>query len=183
MKNRFPSHQTIKLERGKHSSPREGACVMELASMLAGERFSDRPYCVSPAIGGFLRAYNDFVDDHLRQDLYRLAAAVVGTRATPEIERLRVQRVVEWGRALRNARRFGRLQRGFDRFRIGDDDLTPDEAGAFAIRSIGRKASSAHAQAIALVDDLIAYGCSEETGSAPAAERWLRPGRTLERSA
>ncbi len=182
MKTRFPSHQTVRLERGKHSSPHEGACVMELASMLAGERFSDRPYCVSPAIGGFLRAYNDFVDDHLRQDLYALAAAVVGTRATAEIERLRVRRVVEWGRALRDARRLGPLQRAFDRFRIGDDDFTPDEAGAFAIRSIGRRASRAHEQALALVDDLIAYGRCEEAGSGSAAEGH-RPGRPLERSA
>ena len=39
MKNRFPSHQTVRLARGKHSSPRDGVCVMELASMLAGEQF------------------------------------------------------------------------------------------------------------------------------------------------
>jgi hypothetical protein len=32
-----PNHQTIKLSKGKHTSPEEGACVMELASMLAGE--------------------------------------------------------------------------------------------------------------------------------------------------
>jgi len=37
------THQTIRLSRGKHSSPEEGACVMELASMLAGEPFSDHP--------------------------------------------------------------------------------------------------------------------------------------------
>src|SRR5918911_2783052 len=109
MKNRFPSHQTVKLARGKHSSPREGVCIMELASMLAGERFSDRPYCVSPAIGGFLRAYNDFVDDRLRQDLYRLASAVVGTRGTPEVERLRVRRGVGGGGGAPPPRRGGRV--------------------------------------------------------------------------
>ena len=37
------THQTVKLSRGKHDSPDEGACVMELASMLAGEDFSDHP--------------------------------------------------------------------------------------------------------------------------------------------
>ena len=35
------SYQTIKLSKGKHTSPEEGACVMELASMLAGETFTD----------------------------------------------------------------------------------------------------------------------------------------------
>lgn len=94
MKKRLPSHQTVKLARGKHSSPHDGVCVMELASMLSGEGFSDRPYCVSPAIAGFLRAYNDFIDDRLRQDLFRLASEVVGTRGTPEIEQMRVRRVM-----------------------------------------------------------------------------------------
>jgi len=34
---------------------------MELASMLAGEPFSDHPDSVCPTIAGFLRAYNEFV--------------------------------------------------------------------------------------------------------------------------
>ena len=51
------SYQTIKLSTGKHSSPEAGACVMELASMLAGEPFSDHPESVCPVIGSFLRAY------------------------------------------------------------------------------------------------------------------------------
>ena len=57
------THQTIKLGKGKHSSPEEGACVMELASMLASEPFSDHPASVCPVIASFLRAYNDSVDD------------------------------------------------------------------------------------------------------------------------
>jgi hypothetical protein len=68
------SHQTIRLSKGKHASPSEGACVMELASMLAGEPFSDRPASVCPVIAGFMRAYNDRIDDERRQDLYRYAA-------------------------------------------------------------------------------------------------------------
>jgi hypothetical protein len=52
---------------------------MELASMLAEEPFSDRAGTVSPVLGAFLRTYNDGLDDERRQDLYGLAAAVVGT--------------------------------------------------------------------------------------------------------
>jgi hypothetical protein len=44
------THQTIKLSKGKHASPGDGACVMELASMLAAEPFSDHP-AVCPVIG------------------------------------------------------------------------------------------------------------------------------------
>jgi len=72
------THQTVKLSKGRHDSPDEGACVMELASMLAGEPFSDHPASVCPVIGSCLRAYNDWIDDDRRQDLYRYAAKVVG---------------------------------------------------------------------------------------------------------
>ena len=41
-------HQTVKLSRGAHESPAEGACVIELASMLAGEEFSDDPVSACP---------------------------------------------------------------------------------------------------------------------------------------
>jgi hypothetical protein len=75
-----PSHQTIQLSRGRHASPDAGACVMELASMLAGEPFSDHPRSVCPVIATVLRAYNDSVDDARRQDLYYFASAVVGSR-------------------------------------------------------------------------------------------------------
>ena len=75
------SHQTVRLSQGKHRGPDHGACVMELASMLAGEPFSDRPRCVDPVIAGFLRTYNDGIDENRRQDLYPLASEVVGTRA------------------------------------------------------------------------------------------------------
>src|SRR5689334_11718147 len=90
------SHQTVRLSAGKHSSPQEGACVMELASMLAGEQFTDHPACVCPVIGSFLRAYNDSVDDDRRQDLYAYAARVVGSRACTRVQRARADRLAQW---------------------------------------------------------------------------------------
>ena len=96
------SYQTVTLARGKHASPRTGACVMELASMLAGEDFTDRPASVCPVIAAFLRAYNDAIDDRRRQDLYRYASAAVGTRALDRGDRGRGrERCVEELRALR----------------------------------------------------------------------------------
>jgi hypothetical protein len=90
------SHQTVRLSRGRHASPNLGMCVMELASTLAGERFSDHPHSVSPVIAGLLREYNDAVDDERRQALIPYAALAVGTRAAKETERARAQRCVEW---------------------------------------------------------------------------------------
>jgi hypothetical protein len=83
------SHQTIRLSRGKHDSPRYGACVMELASMLAGEEFSDRPKCVDPVLAAFLRAFNDRLDHGRRQELRPYASAVVGTRGNRRTSRRR----------------------------------------------------------------------------------------------
>ena len=77
------SHQTVRLTRGRHQGPDQGACVMELASMLAGEPFSDHPSSTCPVIGAFLRAYNDGLPDDRRQDLYEYAAKVVGTQRLP----------------------------------------------------------------------------------------------------
>jgi hypothetical protein len=84
-----PSHQTVRLSAGRHPSPQSGACVMELASMLAGEPFTDHPRAVCPVIATVLRAYNDALDDDRRQDLYRYAAASVGTRSADRSARER----------------------------------------------------------------------------------------------
>src|SRR3954451_9652099 len=93
---RAVSHQTVRLARGRHRSPDQGACAVELASMLAGERFSDRPKCVSGVIGAFLREYNDRVYDGRRQDLFEYAALAVGTRAPRRVELERTERCLVW---------------------------------------------------------------------------------------
>ncbi|MGH2948261.1 MAG: hypothetical protein ACRDPC_18735, partial [Solirubrobacteraceae bacterium] len=101
------SHQTVRLSQGKHRDPDHGACVMELASMLGGEPFSDRPRCVDPVIAGFLRTYNDGIDDRRRQDLYGLATDVVGTRAVAGVQAERAHMCLRWAQA-----RHGELRRG-----------------------------------------------------------------------
>jgi hypothetical protein len=69
---------------------------MELASMLSGERFSDRPKSVCPVIAAVLRAYNDGVDDERRRDLYSLAAETVGTRGSRAVRRRRLGMCAEF---------------------------------------------------------------------------------------
>src|SRR3954463_6425802 len=95
-----PTHQTVRLSAGRHRSPHAGACVMELASMLAAEPFSDRPHTSSPVIGAFLRTYNDGLDDERRQDLYPLASLIGGTAAGRRLEDERAARCLRFARAL-----------------------------------------------------------------------------------
>src|SRR5579884_3570228 len=90
------SHQNVRLGPGRHPRPGKVVCVLELASMLAGDRFSDRPASVCPVIGAILRAYNDNVDDRRRQDLYRFAADAVDTRRDFRVQRRRADAALEW---------------------------------------------------------------------------------------
>lgn len=94
--DRTRSHQTVRLGRGRHAVPGDEVCVMELASMLADEPFSDHPRSVCPVLGALLRAYNDHIDDERRQSLYPLAALVVGTRASVDAEERRSRAMLDW---------------------------------------------------------------------------------------
>lgn len=75
------------LSRGKHRSPRKGACFMELASYLAGERWSDHPACTHPLIAAVARAVNDGTPDEARSRLAVLVPSVVGlTSDDPRVD-------------------------------------------------------------------------------------------------
>jgi hypothetical protein len=149
-----PTHQTVRLSRGKHTSPRRGACVMELASLLAGEPFSDRPDCVCPVIAAFLRAYNDSIDDHRRQDLYAYAAEVVGSRACSGVEQARVERLNEWAEQRRRSSRTRRLLPPWLRA-IAFCPASGELAGTVAAHSIRRHTDETHAAALGLLDELL----------------------------
>lgn len=68
------------LSPGRHRNPRKGACFMEMASFLAGERWSDHPKCTQPLLAAMAREINDRVGDSARQDLVPLIPSVVGLR-------------------------------------------------------------------------------------------------------
>ena len=65
------------LSRGKHRSPKKGACFMELASYLAGERWSDHPSCTHPLLAALARDINDHVSDSSRVWLAPLVPDVI----------------------------------------------------------------------------------------------------------
>ena len=165
------SHQTIKLSRGRHSSPEHGACVMELASMLAGESFSDHPRSVSRPIASFLRGYNDLLDDSRRADLYRYAAQTVGTAGPGPVEDARVARLLAWGddlwrrRASRSVLERMRLRRA-----VKERSIDPEPAGTYAVHAIGKVTDKAHAAALALIDELIVLGSPAPIGLEPTSE-------------
>ena len=89
----------VRLTDGGHSSPREGVCVVELASLIAQEEFSDRPRCVCPVIGAFLRGWNDRAPYAERQRLSPYAKRIVGSRGSPRVTRERRDICLQWAGA------------------------------------------------------------------------------------
>lgn len=158
---RTPTHQTVRLSRGRHAGPEQGACVMELASMLAGEPFTDHPAAVSPVIGAFLRSYNDRVGGEPRQALYRYAAMVVGTRTTDDVEAARAEACATW--LERMIARRGRFS--WRRWRAAlcgrhVDGQTPTgiarTTGEFAARLVRQEGERGESSVLELLDRLIA---------------------------
>lgn len=75
------------LSRGKHRNPRKGACFMEFASFLAGERWSDHPACTHPLLAHLARLVNDHTSDAGRHDLVPVIPAVIGlTSDDPQVD-------------------------------------------------------------------------------------------------
>lgn len=68
------------LSAGRHRGPRQGACFMEFASYLAGERWSDHPECTHPLLAALARDVNDLTGDRSRGRLLALVHRVVGLR-------------------------------------------------------------------------------------------------------
>jgi hypothetical protein len=66
------------LSRGRHRNPRKGACFMELASYLAGERWSDHPTCTHSLLASVARLVNDHTSDGERPRLAELIPSVIG---------------------------------------------------------------------------------------------------------
>jgi hypothetical protein len=164
------SFQSIKLSKGKHSSPEEGACVMELASMLSEEEFSDRPASVCPVIAAFMRAYNDIVDGDGQRDLYVCAAKVIGSRASARVRIARAERLAEWaGQAPR---------RGWTRFFLPPHRITYglsgsdlDALGERAAQAICKQGGHADRGIVSLVDELLAVKDSRARRAESASTR------------
>lgn len=137
---------------------------MELASMLAGEPFSDHPKAVCPVIGVFLRAYNDALDDTRRQDLYAYAAKVVGSRVSAAVEEEREAQMIEWTMALRRERRrWPFLPRRLQQLSYGG---SVEGVATCAAREAVQHGDAGHGLALALIDQLLAIGGSESQGAA-----------------
>jgi hypothetical protein len=90
---------SVRLEPGAHRSPRDGVCLLELASLMAREPFSDRPRCVCVVIAAFLRGWNDRAGHADRQALRPYARRIVGSRSRRSVTRRRRDICLTWAGA------------------------------------------------------------------------------------
>lgn len=173
------THQTVKLSRGKHTRPEDGACVMELASMLAGEPFTDHPRSVCPVIGSFLRTYNDLVDDDRRQVLYPCASRAVGSRGSRDVVRARAEYLDRLLADLRIRRRpWTRwVPKCFrDIGRTGIDLIAARTARMIALHEPDVGVSAAE-----VLDELLALGAGRRSGPRSPVAAGRRDGSEAER--
>jgi hypothetical protein len=170
------SHQTVRLGPGRHPQPGNVVCVMELASMLAGDRFGDRPRSVCPVIGSILRVYNDNVDDRRRQDLYRFAAEAVDTRRDYRVQRRRVDAALDWaGVRYRGA--------GGTILAPPDPEGPRDEIAYYVVGALGRRVSWSdedHAAVVTLLDELIEVDCAPELAAPLVGDLLEQTAESLE---
>ena len=67
------------LTPGKHASPEEGMCAMEVVALLDGGPHTDHPRCACPIISGFVIHINDNMPDDLRQGLLPYLPRLIGS--------------------------------------------------------------------------------------------------------
>jgi hypothetical protein len=169
--------ERLRLQAGSHRSPREGVCVVELASALAGERFSDRPRCVCPVIAALLRSWNDRVSYKDRQRLAPYARRIVDSRSSRQVTVLRRDICLIWAGVDVNGgplRRFAARLRARLRilFLIGVRPALQlnEGAGEYAARVLFAR----HGEdvAFAMLDRLLAVAVEDPFGDGlPPAER------------
>ena len=116
-------------------------------------------------IASFLRAYNDSIDDGRRQDLCGFASRVLGSRASEEIHRARVELLAAWTRDYARAQ-----QTRWFRFFHRSEKLPRrmDHVGPYIVREIPKHTDETHANVLALVDELLGVGESRATPDARA---------------
>lgn len=157
----LPEH--LRLEFGGHDSPRDGVCIVELASILAGERFSDRPVCVDEVIAAFLRSWNDRLGHAERQRILPYAERIVDTAEGAETSRKRRDICLRWAGVATSGGRLRRaLSRGAFRVKVawylgvGPALRLKQGAGEYAARlCFGRYGAD---EAFALLEELLDAG-------------------------
>jgi hypothetical protein len=176
---------SVRLDPGAHRSPRDGVCLMELASLMAEEKFSDRPRCACVVIAAFLRDWNDRSGYAHRQRLRPYARRVVGSRASRTVTHRRRDVCLIWSGANLSGNWLSRaIRRTAMRLRIlALVGVRPalrlnEGAGQLAARMVFSQYDSQ--TGLMLVDELLEIGSPDQSDA--VAEGDGRDGNVLARA-
>ena len=96
------------LQMGSHTSPTEGACVMEWVSVVTNDQFTDFPACTDRYVACVAQNVNDWIGPDSRQALHdfvprlmraRRAVVTLEDLSTPEDNpSVRLHQLIELGR-------------------------------------------------------------------------------------
>ena len=86
----------LRLGKGAHETREKGMCVMEAAAYVANLPHSDRPECVSPVIGAFVRNWNNAMNDDDRQMLAPYTVRILGTNTGAADDETRAWLATDW---------------------------------------------------------------------------------------
>ena len=170
------------LVRGSNH-PGKGFSAMEAVAFAAGEAWSVRPRCASPAITEWMIAWNDGLDDVFRQSLRRYIRRLTGSRGTRAHERARQWMVADW--LVRSYTPSWLAAAGLgnhaDRLaRLGPLTDAADVAKAWpTVRAAGRAARAQRDQAWRSADTVVAahdWGTAGAVWSAIADATWGAAG-------
>jgi hypothetical protein len=90
------------LSRGAHEGPSDGACIMEYASFITGDRWTDFPGCTNRVLAKAAQLVNDLTEDDERQQLLPLLPRLMGTTEdTSEIRRAMAVAALDWAERCR----------------------------------------------------------------------------------
>lgn len=142
---------------------------MELASMLAGEPFSDHPSCACPVVSTLLRTYNDRLDDEQRQQLFPLASRVVGTRGSQATTQLRYRALAQWCTSRHSS--LPRWRRWLRRTHFDLKPRTLVDLSLLTLSCLPRRRE--HSQFVQLVEHLLALQAPEAGQASASGQRVL----------
>ena len=140
------------------------ACVMQMVSYVAGEKWTDHPTCACPVLTQYAIRMNDRFKDEHRQLLKPFIPELVGTRANDEVEIARI-RLMRW----RNVTvtyplilDFLKIPKFAEKLRMFENNL---ESMALATKFLKENKEEIHKRASAYVN---AYAYSSASASAYA---------------
>ncbi len=88
----------VTLRHGNHSSREGGVCAMEAVAWLVNGMHTDKPACVCPVIGAFMRSWNDALpnDDDRNRLLRPLLPRLIGTAGDAALMTRRAWMATDW---------------------------------------------------------------------------------------